>query len=458
MPINELIYEVSFNLPAYMSIQIVLIFVGFCMKLSFQKILRASLTVGIGLMGAAFLLEMVLHNLSFIPAVLGEKFGMENVALDIGSFVISAVSFSTDIGAVIIPFILIVNVILVKLKLTNTVNTDLWNYWHYAFTGAIVLISTKSFALGLLAAAVHLVITLKIADLTADLIQDELQTEGVTISHGFSSVFIPIFALLDRLYDHIPFFNQETKSKNLHSVWIWFSEPTLLGIWIGLLVGLICNDYSAGIFSTVQTLMFVVLNMASLVVLLPRICKVIMEGLIPFSKATKQLVDTMCKGRQLNICLDAAVLAGRKTTVQCATILVPIYLAAAVVLLKLGVIPFVDLTALIFFVAFATPIHRGNIRRTFVSCLLLMVISVLGSAILAPLITEMVYTNGLHMGGDSVTIGVTSLVAGGNYVTIILNYLMSGGVAGVVICIVLTIAIVYFALQKEKHLKQKGKA
>lgn len=453
MPVDTLLYELTFNLPAYMSIQIILILVGFWMKLGFQKILRASLTVGIGLMGAIFLLETVLYNLSFIPNVLADKFGMENVALDIGSFVISAVSFSTDIGALIIPFILIVNVILVKMKLTDTVNTDLWNYWHYAFTGSIVLVSTKSFGLGFLAAAIHLIITLKIADLTADFIQGELQTEGVTISHGFSSVFIPIFVLLDRIYDRIPFFNKETTTKKLHSVWTWFSEPTLLGVWIGLLIGLICNDYSKGFLNTIQTLMFVVLNMASLVVLLPRICKVIMEGLIPFSKATKQLVDNLCKGRQLNICLDAAVLAGRKTTVQCATILVPIYLVAAVVLLKLGVIPFVDLTALIFFVAFATPIHKGNIRRTFASCLFLMVISVVGASVLAPVITEMVYTYGLHTAMDMPILGVTSLVAGGNYVTVLLHYLLSAGTVGIVLCILLTIAVVYFALQKQKRIK-----
>ncbi|WP_317854346.1 PTS transporter subunit IIC [Chakrabartyella piscis] len=451
MPIEVLMYNLSFNLPAFMFIQIILILMGVCMKLDFQKFLRASLTVGVGLMGVAFLLETILHNLSFVPDMLGSKFQMENVSLDIGNFVISAVSFSTAIGAVIIPFIFAVNVILVKLKLTNTVNTDLWNYWHYAFTGSIVWLSTGSYALGLFGAAIHLIITLKIADVTADLVQSELKMKGVTISHGFSSVFIPVFALLDRIYDKIPFFNKETEPKSLPAYWAWFSEPTLLGILIGLVLGFLCNDYSKGFMSTVETIMFVVLNMVALVVLLPRICKVIMEGLIPFSKATKQFVDRLFVGRSVNICLDSAVLVGRKNTVHIATILVPIYFLVAVFVLRLQVIPFVDLTTLIFFVAFATPIHKGNARRTLVSCLFLTVFSLFGAASLSPLITEMVYTSGLHMSTSTTVIGVTSLVAGGNYVAILLHYLLNQGVWGFVAVILVTTVVVKYTIQKEKN-------
>ena len=40
-------------------------------------------------------------------------------------------------GALIIPICLGVNFLMLITKTTRTVNIDLWNYWHFAFIGAV---------------------------------------------------------------------------------------------------------------------------------------------------------------------------------------------------------------------------------------------------------------------------------------------------------------------------------
>ncbi len=49
----------------------------------------------------------------------------------------AAVAYNTAVGALIIPICLGVNFLMLITKTTRTVNIDLWNYWHFAFIGAV---------------------------------------------------------------------------------------------------------------------------------------------------------------------------------------------------------------------------------------------------------------------------------------------------------------------------------
>ena len=79
----------------------------------------------------------------------------------------AAVAYNTAVGALIIPICLGVNFLLVITKCTRTVNIDLWNYWHFAFIGAVAyFVMDQSLLWGYFAAIVCYIITLVMADLT----------------------------------------------------------------------------------------------------------------------------------------------------------------------------------------------------------------------------------------------------------------------------------------------------
>ncbi len=73
-----------------------------------------------------------------------ELYGLNLKTLDIG-WPAAAVAYGTEVGAIVIPLGLLVNIIMLFTRTTNTVNIDLWNYWHFAFIGSIVSIATDSF-------------------------------------------------------------------------------------------------------------------------------------------------------------------------------------------------------------------------------------------------------------------------------------------------------------------------
>ena len=68
----------------------------------------------------------------------------------------AAVAYNTSVGAFIIPVCLAVNILMLLTKTTRTVNIDLWNYWHFAFIGAVVYFATDSILWGFFAAVILL--------------------------------------------------------------------------------------------------------------------------------------------------------------------------------------------------------------------------------------------------------------------------------------------------------------
>ena len=55
-------------------------------------------------------------------------------AIDVGGSPAAAVGFGGLVGATLIVLVIVVNVVLVALKFTNTINVDIYNFWYYSIT------------------------------------------------------------------------------------------------------------------------------------------------------------------------------------------------------------------------------------------------------------------------------------------------------------------------------------
>src|SRR5699024_5591155 len=110
------------------------------------------------------------------PAVeqMTERFGLSLTVIDIGSGAAAGVTFSTLIGALIIPAVLVLNLVLLLIGFTKTMNIDIFNYSHYAFTGAVVHLVTGSVTIAMGASLIQATWSLLSADYTAKKVQDML--------------------------------------------------------------------------------------------------------------------------------------------------------------------------------------------------------------------------------------------------------------------------------------------
>lgn len=149
-------------------------------------------------------------------------------------------------------------------KVTKTTNIDIWNFWHFAFTGSVVTIlsqaagcgKTEAVIYGLIAAGTHCVLSLLIEDMTAPRVQKEFGMPGVSISQGFATSTVPLLFLLDKIYDLIaPKHKGEGKKveKAPGKFAQVFAEPIIIGFILGILLGLAGADYSAGAGAVINT-------------------------------------------------------------------------------------------------------------------------------------------------------------------------------------------------------------
>lgn len=433
------------NMGAVLFVPIVIFVTGIVFGLHWMKSSRAAITVGIGFIGVNLALSLVWDQLGPVTQAIVERFGLRLEVLDTSWTSAAAVAFTGQVGVFIIPYVLLINVIMISLRLTKTMNIDIWNYWHFALTGTLVTGMSGSAFLGFLATACHVVIVLQFADITARKVQKELNIPGISIPHANSVALAPIYLMLDKLYDRIPFLAARSeKSEQGHGAfWKWISDPVIMGFLIGIVFGIVAGC------PAVETAT-IAMSMAALMLLLPRMVKVIMEGLLPISQSVKKFANEKMGRRVIHIGLDSAVILGHPTTLTASMILIPITLMIAFVLPGNRTIPVGDLVAINFFIAVATAVHKGSLGRTLISGTVTTSIMLVVCSYFAPAFTLLArQTGGMVPAGEGST--MISALAVGDLMAFLLERLSSIPVAGALLMVVVTAAIVLVCREYERR-------
>lgn len=411
--------------------------IGLFVRLKPSKAIQAGLTVGVGLIGLNLVLGLITTSIGPVASLFVERFGLSLTTIDTGWATASGLAFSTTVGAFIIPFILIVNIALLALKATKTINIDIWNYWHYAFSGAVVYMLTDNIAFGFAAAAAHFVFSLVVADRTAAQVQDVMGLPGLSIPQGFAVTEVPVFLALGKVYDLVlpkrdSARDADTSRIENSKLLAVLKNPLFLGFIIGAVLG-IAVGYE------VPAILALAMNTAALMFLLPRMVKVLMEGLVPISDQAKAYMSERFKGRQFFIGMDSAILLGHPTTVAVGLLLIPITLVLAMVLPWNTTLPLADLASTAYFVSMAAVLYNGKFGRSFVSGVVMMVIVLTIASFFAPQLTQFALDGGVAMPEGATQI--TGLSAG-NLVAFVLYWLGELSWAGFGVTLVAIVAMV----------------
>lgn len=241
-----------------------------------------------------------------------------------------------------------------------------------AFTGAVAYAVTGNFWIGLLGVAVHAVIAYKLGDLWAPLMEDYFGLQGITVPHGDSAYMAPLAAFVDEVIEKIPGVRKINFSiKGLQSkIGVW-GEPVIIGFVLGTIVGLLAGY-------EIKEALILGVQMAAVMVLMPRIVKCIMEGLTPISERAKEIMHKSNKKnpREFYIGMDPAILLGDSEVIAAGILFIPITLVIAILMPGNTVLPCGDLATIGFFIAIAVAVHKGNLFRTLISGTLIMIMTI----------------------------------------------------------------------------------
>ncbi|EEF2191083.1 PTS galactitol transporter subunit IIC [Salmonella enterica subsp. enterica serovar Newport] len=387
---------------------LVLFFLALFFKVKPAKALRSSLIVGIGFVGIYAIFDILTSNVGPAAQAMVERTGISLPVVDLGWPPLAAITWGSPIAPFVIPLTMLINVAMLALNKTRTVDVDMWNYWHFALAGTLVYYSTGSFVLGLSAAAIAAIVVLKLADWSAPLVAKYFGLEGISLPTLSSVVFFPIGLLFDKIIDKIPGVNRiHIDPENVQKKMGIFGEPMMVGTILGVLLGIIAGyDF--------KHILLLGISIGGVMFILPRMVRILMEGLLPLSEAIKKYLNAKYPGRDdLFIGLDIAVAVGNPAIISTALILTPISVFIAFLLPGNKVLPLGDLANLAVMASMIVLACRGNIFRAVITAIPVIVADLWIATKIAPFITGMAKDVNFKMAEGS-SGQVSSFLDGGN--------------------------------------------
>ena len=404
------------DMGASVMLPIVIAILSIIIGVRIGKAIRSGLMLGVGFVGLSLIVDMMNAALGPAAQAMSERFGLSLSVVDVGWPGASPMTWASNIATIAIPVAILVNVVMLLLKMTKTVNIDIWNIWHMTFTGAVAYAVTGQFWIGILGVVVHAVIAYKLGDFWAPLMTDYFELDGLTVPHGTAAYMGPIACVVDFIIDKIPGVRKINFSadKLQEKVGV-LAEPIVIGGLLGTVIGFLAGY-------TPQQALPLGVKMSAVMVLMPKVVKCIMDGLMPLSERAKELLNKKFGGNsQFYIGMDPAILLGDSQVVTAGLLFIPITLFLAVIVPGNRVLPFGDLATIGFFIATAVAVHKGNLFRTLISGTAIMYMTIWITNQTIPWVTALATSTGSIAEGSL----VAAMDQGGSPITYIFTQLFT---------------------------------
>lgn len=384
------------GLGAAVFVPIIIIIAGLIVRMKLKDAVSSGITLGVAFTGMSMLISFMTDTIAPAAEAMLESTGISLPVVDGGWTTMSTISWSWPYAFLMFPLLIVINIIMLVLKKTNTFNADLWNVWGKIFTAVAVVAITGSVPLAFVVAAVQIIFELKTADAHQHRIEKLSGIPGVTCTHKmvfFGAVLYPF----DMLLRKIPFFNKDFDAEALKNKIGIFAENHVLGFILGCLFGLLAQY-------EVSEILTLGIKCATALTLFPVITKYFMQALSPISEAISDFMNKKFEGRTLVVGLDWPFLGGSNEIWLAVIWSVPVTLVCAMFLPGNDILPFAGIINL----ALAVPAYlvtKGNLPRMLVLCTIGVPAFLWVGSAFAPFITELANSTG------AVTLGAGQLIS-----------------------------------------------
>ena len=361
---------------------IVLTLLALLFGVKFSKALEGGIKLAIALTGIGAIIGMLNGAFSASLAKFVENTGIQLNITDVGWAPLATITWGSAWTLYFLLIMLIVNVIMLAIKKTDTLDVDIFDIWHLSITGLLIKWYadnngvSQGLSLFLATLAVVLVGIMKIinSDLMKPTFDDLLNAPSsspMTSTH-MNYMMNPIIMVLDKIFDK--FFPGLDKydfdaAKLNKKIGFWGSK-FFIGFLLGIVIGIMGTPHPVAGVPDAAKWELVIKGWLSL-------------GIT--NVATKRL-----QGRKFNIGLDWPFIAGRAEIWACANVLAPIMLIEAVLLSKVGngILPLAGIIAMGVTPALLV-VTRGKLIRMIIFGSLLLPLFLLSGTLIAPFATQL---------------------------------------------------------------------
>ncbi len=389
-----------FSFKAYVMLPVVIGALALFARIRPGSALMLALKLGVGFAGIFMVYDVFLGLLKPAIEAIVQTRGLQYPVIDAGWPSLAAITWASWIAPVSIAVVIGLNVLMLFARLTNTLYIDIWNYWHFAFLGAIVLSLTNNPLLAFAAVSLIALYSFKATEWSAPYVARGTGMAGIGISPFSVTAFLPWSVVANRLFDSIPGVRaivwDPSRSGGKFAV---LGQPMVIGALLGVFLGWL-GGYALREMSALS------IQIAAVMYLLPKCGSLIGEAMEQVSDALRVRLDAHLAGRELIISMDTPFLLTHPSVMATGLILMPISLALAFVIPGNRMIPAGDLPNLLSIMSLGALVFRGNVFRAVLAGIPMVISFMLVASDLAPLLTR--------LGAQS---GVGALIQGGAEVT-----------------------------------------
>lgn len=391
------------NLGSSVLVMVVMFILGLVFRAGFSKSLRGGIYAGIGLAGLNVIVNQAVAQLTPAIQAFSERFDSNLNVADVG-WGSSGIAFAWPGLAFVIIGILAVNAIMVVLKLTKTMWTDIWSIWHGNVVGGFVWAATGgNVTLGVVAGVLFLAIGSFIADWTAKDYQEFNGLPGISVPCTVNLLGL-VAKGFNKVIDCIPGVRDiDMSPENTRKKIGIFGELGVMGVVVGCIIGVLAGyEYGA-----VLNLGF---QVGVMMVFLPKTVSVICEGVIPVANAITEFIQDHFEGRELYVGVDCAALLGHPSVMAAAVVLYPLVILLAIILPGNALLPIASLALIPYWCGACAAQLKGNVFRIVLFILLWSIPVFYIASAMAPIHTETMgmigladpasLNSSLDMGGD----------------------------------------------------------
>lgn len=374
---------------------LVIFILGIVFRMRVTEAIKAGITVGIGFIGLTLVVDLLSESLQ--PAIdYYSNIGSGFTIVDLGWPAVGAAAWVAPFAGLVIPIGLVLNILLVRLKWTKTLNVDIWNYMHFLVPGALAYFILDNFLIGLVVSVSLSVLALFVGDKIASDWQKYYGLEDTTCTTLIHTAWtLPFVWIINKIIDHIPGLKYwDISLEKLQKRLGLIGDPAIIGVIVGLILGVLTKQ-------DITTIVPMAMGVAGVQVLLPKVVGILMEGLTPIGKAAKEMmIKQMGDDAELIIGMDCALGLGDPATVTVTVVTIPLTMLAALILPGVRTFPIGILTSIIYMTTMSVMVSKGNVIRAVISTLLFTIVVMYLGGYVAPGATEFLRGAGVNLTGQ----------------------------------------------------------
>lgn len=388
-------FQEFMSLGATVLLPIIVAVLGIIFKMNAGKAIKSGLLVGFGFQGLVLVVNLLIQSIN--PVMEHYKaIGSGYDVLEIGFAPLGAASWTVPFAVFVIPAIFLLNVILVRFKITKVLNIDIWNFMHFLVPGALAYALFGNAIIGFSVSLICGIGVLFFSEWLAPAWQDFFGLDGTTCTTlSFAAWVYPMTYIMNKIIDKIPGVNKlDVNVSKLGNKLGIFGDTTIIGVFVGLFLSIISRQ------SFSNTLM-VSMGVGASMVLIPRMVSVMMEGLSPLGQSANiYMQDKLGKDSEIYIGMDIALGLGDPACITVTAIMIPVTILLAFIIPGMRFFPLGILGEVCYLAPMCVLTSKGNLFRSLITMTIMMAITLFFMNMFIGEATSMLAVTGVSVSGE----------------------------------------------------------